>query len=527
MRSQDHFRTVHVGALALCAIFLPWSTAFLSMAQMLLVANWLTEGIVRRTWKQRFRAAFTTGPVLVFLSFLGLHVVGLLWTSHSGLPWGMDLLRILLPVLVFAVVLGSTDRLTTVELRRVLLLGAWSAVASTFVCLLLHERSPDGYRELSRFISHIRLTLLLCFAVAVFLHYRARTWSMLARVAAALWCMYFINKLGSIQGFIILGVLLVVVIWRALRAAPAPVRWSVRAVLVVMPIAAMVWAAREIDAHYVLPEASTAGYDAYSAGGEAYTFDATNPQMENGHHVWSFIAWEEMHRTWPRRSTLPLDGVDGRGGPLGGTLVRYLASKGVRKDSVSVMALTDDEVRSIESGVHNALTGQRSKLRERAEEVLYELGQYRAYGKANGHSVTMRLEFWKAGCAIAARHWWSGVGTGDTQTAFNAQYDAMDSSLSPEWRLRAHNEYLTLLISFGVFGLAWCLFTWWWPAFKSGAWRDPLFIAWAVIFGIGCLTDDTVETQAGATFFALYYVLLVFAAPRPTSGPAVAAPVRV
>ena len=65
-------------------------------------------------------------------------------------------------------------------------------------------------------------------------------------------------------------------------------------------------------------------------------------------------------------------------------------------------------------------------------------------------------------------------------------------------------------MTFGVFGLVWCLFAWWWPAYTLGAWRDPLFIAWAVVFGISCLTDDTVETQAGATFFGLYYALLVF-----------------
>jgi O-antigen ligase len=94
----------------------------------------------------------------------------------------------------------------------------------------------------------------------------------------------------------------------------------------------------------------------------------------------------------------------------------------------------------------------------------------------------------------------------------------MGTDLAREWWHRAHNEYLTLWISFGLFGLAFALFTWWWPAYALGAWRDPLFVAWAVIFGISCLTDDTVETQAGATFFALYYALLVFAAPRPLSG---------
>ena len=78
---RDAFRTVHVGALALCAIMLPWSTAILSMAQMLLVVNWLAEGVVRKDFIGRFRRAFTAAPSLVFLSIFGLHVLGLLWTT--------------------------------------------------------------------------------------------------------------------------------------------------------------------------------------------------------------------------------------------------------------------------------------------------------------------------------------------------------------------------------------------------------------------------------------------------------------
>jgi O-antigen ligase len=126
----------------------------------------------------------------------------------------------------------------------------------------------------------------------------------------------------------------------------------------------------------------------------------------------------------------------------------------------------------------------------------------------------MRLEFLKAGWAIAGRHWLLGVGTGDTKEAFASQYERMSSALSKEWRHRAHNEYLTLWISFGVPGLLWSLFSWWWPAKRLGAWGHAHFIAWALIFGISCLTDDTIETQAGATFFGLYYALLVFASPR-------------
>jgi len=111
-------------------------------------------------------------------------------------------------------------------------------------------------------------------------------------------------------------------------------------------------------------------------------------------------------------------------------------------------------------------------------------------------------------------HWAFGMGTGDTQRTFVAQYERTDSTLLPPWRCRTNKQHPTLWTSFGVRIRLWSLSTCWWPAWKLGAWPAPLFIAWAIIFGISCLTDDTIETRAGATFLALYYALLVFAAPR-------------
>lgn len=505
------FRRVHVAALALSAVFLPWSTALLSMAQMLLAANWIVGGLVRGDLRACVRAAFATKPVLVYLSFLGLHILGLMWTSPEGMEWGLDLVRILAPVLTFGAVLAGSPPLDKRELRFILLMGAWSVVASTLACLVMYDPVPGGYREFSRFISHIRLALLLCFAVVVFIYYcRGPRWLTVMYATAAVWAVSILDRLGSIQGFVILAAVGAVLLWRWVRGSAPPVRYGLRALLLAVPLAMLVFLGRALDRYYRLPVPEHSGWGQYTAGTEPYTFDATNPQMENGRHVWAWVALEEVERTWRLRSDRPLDGPDAQGRPLRGTLLRYLTSQGARKDSLAVMALSDAEVRAIEAGRHNVLQGRRSKLAERFDEVMFEIGQYRAYGRADGHSVAMRLEFLRAGLKIAGSHWATGVGTGDTKPAFADQYERMGSSLAPEWRHRAHNEYLTLAISFGVFGLVWCLFAWWWPAYTLGAWRDPLFIAWAVVFGISCLTDDTVETQAGATFFGLYYALLVF-----------------
>lgn len=507
------FRRIHVSALALCLVFLPWSTAFLSMAQMLLAANWIASGIVEGNARARWRAAFTRAPVLIFLSFFGIHLVGLAWSEDIG--WGVDLCRILFPVLVLGAVLSGSERLRPAELRALLLLGAWSAIASGLFGLLFSGARADDYRGISMFISHIRLALMLCLAIAVLLWYRPRSmwlWS-LQWIGAGI-AGYLILRLSSIQGLVILALMGLVGIWRAVRPWGVLPRIGVRALLLLMPLLAMVAAFAVLESRNQPVPAGLNARMERTAGGEQYHHDTLNTQTENGTHVWTYIAWNELRRAWLLRSARSLDDADDRGHPLWATTVRYLASKGMRKDSAAVMALSDDEVRAIEGGVPNALHGQRGPIRERVEEVLFELDQYRGQGVASGHSVAMRIEFAKAGWAIAKANWVIGVGTGDTQRAFDAFYDQHGSSLEPRWRLRAHNEYLTLWISFGVFGLLWSLFSWWWPAWRLAAWQNPLFVAWAIAFGISCFTDDTIETQAGATFFALYYALFVFAAPQ-------------
>lgn len=512
----DRFRQVHVAALALVAIMLPWSEFLLSNAQFLLIGGWLIEGIRRRDLWLRLKQPFTTSTSAVFLSFFLLHVLGLAWTTDLG--WGLDLCRILLPVLVFGVILGGSPRLSKGELRTVLLFGAWSAVASTLVCMVLKDQVIDmgEYRELSIFISHIRLALILCFSIVVLLHYaRGSWWRRLLHGLAVAWCLFFLDRLSSLTGFAILGCLALLAAGRWSLRQRGPVRYATWSLLLVLVAATGAYAHWCVKAYYRMEPIDAARLDLRTAGGEYYFHDVSRPQHENGHAVWIYVADKELARGWSRRSSVSFDSTDAKGQPLRWTLIRYLASLGVRKDSVGLKALTPVDVQRIEQGVTDVEEGHRDPLRARIDEVLFELESYQRTGNASGHSVTMRLEFLRTGLQIARAHLWWGVGTGDTQQAFNAAYAGANSSLDPKWRLRAHNEYLTLLISFGVFGLAWSLFSWWWPAWRSRAFRDPLFLAWALIFLLSCFSEDTIETQMGATFFAFFYALFVFAAPRP------------
>lgn len=509
MPVRDTFRWIHLGALALVAVGLPWSNVLMSLGQLVLAGNFITALVVHRDRAERALRALRSPALLVFLSFYALHALGLLWSADTG--WGLDLCRILAPVVVFSVILAASPPLDEGELKMLLLLGAFSTIASTLTCLALRPAgaAPDDYRALSLFISHIRLALLLCMSLFVLVAYFPK--DALPRVGHVLgisWCVYFLDRLESLQGIAIVSFVGIGVLWRSSASGTVRMRRAIRGAMVLALVAAGLVLTRWVrEFHRVDP---IGRLDAKSAGGEPYFHDLERPGHENGHAVWVNVAYHELRRGWSRRSNVPFDSTDAKGHRLRYTLVRYMASLGLRKDSLGVLALSVEDVRRIEAGVPSVMRGRRGALRDRVEEILFELDEYRSTGNPSGYSIAMRLEFWKTGWAIARREWLHGVGTGDTQLAFDREYERRGSLLQPQWRLRAHNEYLTLWISFGAFGLLWSLFAWTWPAWRSGALQRPLFMAWAITFAISCLSDDTIETQAGATFFAFFYCLFVF-----------------
>ncbi|MCB0795725.1 MAG: O-antigen ligase family protein [Flavobacteriales bacterium] len=508
------FANVHWASLAILAAVIPWSTALISNAQLLLALNWIAWGIHDRDLLKRFRKVFTDRWALLFLSFWALHVLGLLWTKD--LDWGLDLVRILLPLPILCIMLFGVPRLSLERLWWVLRAGAWSVVISTVVCLVVGWEAlrAGDHRGLSLFVSHVRLGLLLVLAIAVFLWRRpngARWWY--AQVAGASWAFAYLFLSGNINSLLILGAVLFAWLWRGVSFLPPAGRWFVRVGSLFIPAGASVAVLNFLLAPNDMPPLDAGSLPYRSAGGEIYYHNTEDPQVENGHYVWIQVADDELARGWNARSSIRFNANDRKGQVLRGTLVRYLASKGLTKDSVGLLSLTDEDVERIENGLPSVMTGRRGMLMERLGQLRMELDRYRTLGDPNGHSLTMRFAYWQAGWSIAKDNLLVGVGTGDTVPAFARAYEASDSVLRPEWRHRAHNQFLTLLISFGVLGLLWSLFSWIAPAWHFKAFRSTIFVSWAIIFALSCLTEDTLETQVGATFFGFYYCLLVFAAP--------------
>ena len=102
-------------------------------------------------------------------------------------------------------------------------------------------------------------------------------------------------------------------------------------------------------------------------------------------------------------------------------------------------------------------------------------------------------------------------GTGDIVDAYKTQYEKMNSDLAPKYRLRAHNQYLTFAATFGIFGLLYFIFTLIYPMRVLNKTRDFLYVTFWITAVLSMITEDTLETQAGVTFFAFFNCLYLFA----------------
>jgi O-antigen ligase len=146
----------------------------------------------------------------------------------------------------------------------------------------------------------------------------------------------------------------------------------------------------------------------------------------------------------------------------------------------------------------------------RVKGFLTEYQDYKHGANPSGKTMLMRFEFWKAAIYIIKRNVWFGVGTGDAQAAFHKAYYRTGTKLSHEWRLRSHNQFLAITVSFGMFGLALFIFSLVYPAFVVRNKLSGLYFIFLFIVVISFMTEDTLESQSGVSFFAYFNNLVLW-----------------
>lgn len=526
----------------LLAMSIPLSEFGMSVAQFIMLALWIHEGadfsrpanqhdirkkdallnyfkIAGTNLTGKFRMLFNNPAALAVISLYIIHLAGLLYTSD--LNYALKDLRIKLPLLSLPVIIATSAALTKEKFNQLLAFFCLAVfagtVASIYVLLTRHVSDP---RELSIFISHIRFGLTICFSIFIllyFLYKRTGTTRFLRAIVALgiLWFFFFLIILESVTGLAIAGLLVYIFsLIASFRIKSKLIRWAVFLPILLSPVLAANFFRQQVKEFNKVEVIDYRELDKYTHYGTPYVHDTCSYGIEKGKYVGIYLAPSELRQEWNRRSNLSYDGLDNKGQELSYTIIRFLNSKGLRKDANGIKSLTDSEIAHIENGVANTAYLESFSFRSRIDQMVMGYTNYVKHGDPNASSVMQRVEYWKTSAYIIREHWLTGVGTGDLNQAFSSAYQEMGSKLDDAFRNRSHNQFLAIFVAFGVFGLIWFLFTLFYPPFAVGRHTDYFYLVFFTIIFMSMLTEDTLETQAGATFFAFFNALLLFGRKR-------------
>jgi hypothetical protein len=514
MTFEKAIEKLNIFALAGAGFFLPLSVWFLSAFIFLSGAIWIAD-----KGYMRLPTLFNKNKTVLWA--LIIYIVPVIWfISNSDLAFGVHDLKIKLPLIVFPLVIGLGRPLSGNELRIVVTMFVAGLITASVIALLRMWGTPfDSWvaeRDSVLYISHIRLALMTNLALFSSVSYLVYEKSLKKAekyfyAISTLWLIYFLFFLLSLTGILLFVILTVgSIIYFAISPGNKIVRYGLLPITVTLVLISVVIIAFQVKSFYKIIEPVSANPELITINGNPYQNYPERKDIENGRYVWMYISEEEMMKEWNSRSSIDYNGKDRNEQDLRFTLIRYLASIGLRKDSVGVSKLSNNDIINIENGIANIRFTEGGTLGSMLYEIIWQIDYYHRGGNPSGHSLTQRIEYFKTGMKIFVKNPLFGVGAGDVPTKFIEQYEIDGSILDPEFRNRSHNQYLTFLISFGIIGFLLIMLSLLIPVFKLKGYKNYLFVIFMSIALLSMLSEDTLETHAGVSFFAYFYSLFLF-----------------
>lgn len=503
---------VWVGIL-LMAASLPLSLFGLSLGQFIIIGGWILGGNLKNKIKQAF-----SQPAFWILTGVYFWVIFGLWNT-TNTHFALDSLRIKIPLLLMPFFFSSIQKFTLRQYRIVLAFLVAATFISTVISFIIYlgwtKVQVHNIRDIVVFLSHIRLALLVCFSIIVclwfindFKKYQHKFYLFLLIG----WFIFFIVLLESLTGLFILSALgLLYIIYKLFKNDT-----SIYFRLISMAIIVLVFVFSNKLYQYVFVDSIKIVKIDFNKipkktkYGNFYVTDTTRQDTENGTLVWLNVCEIEMDSVWHLRTEKTIYDKDITGYEIKYALSRFLASKNLTCDAEGVNRLTIEDISAIQKGVSNINDLHGNMISKRIRELAWEYRIYYFSKNPSAHSFTMRLEFWKVGWFILKNNFIAGVGTGDLQDEYNKAYEDFGSKLDTKWRLACHNEYLRIAVLYGLPGLIYFIFSLFYPFLRLNKKQDILYSSFLFIALCSMLTEDTLETQTGVTFFAFLNAFLLF-----------------
>lgn len=504
-RAKIHHYLYVLLTAALC-VAIPLSRYMTSMMLIFLAANWLIEGDFKAKW-QRIKEQRSA-----IFAFLFLLVMMLGFVRADNFTEALDYWSCKLPLYMAPVIVASSQPYKRKELFFILgcfVLSVFFATICSSVYYMKHDVAD--IRDISVFISHIRFSLCIDVAIVLLLFFvlREKNVPVKAKVCAAVlsvWMLVYLFIAQTLTGIVLLFVVAMAYCVYILlcRWNEKTYRWMTLGMLCVVAFFVLLLSG-ETWHYFHVDQSQYAQVDSLTTNGNLYVNDC-NSIVENGSLIGMYVCREELESVWPQRSE-----VDFHDPMLEATLVRYLNSCHLRKDSAGVMALSEQDVRNIEQGIANVDYTSRFGLKRALYPIFFSIELYRYSGDVQNSTILQRVEYWRASWKQIEKHWLFGVGLGKHKTAVGEQLTEDGSSLEGKDRTGCHNQGLTFWLMGGIFVLLYFVFMLVYPFFEQKKKITFVYVAFFIILVGSMFTEDTLETETGLTLFAILNSILLYA----------------
>ena len=495
----------HVFFLSLIVIGMPFSKFLMSLGTIGLILNWFLEGGIIVKFKSFFKnkvALFSTGVFIVF-------VFGLIHTQDFG--YALKDLRIKIPLLAFPIIFSTTHRLKKSHYFLIVRLFVLSVLASSLYGFLVYQdllpakKEVNQIRDISQFISHIRLSMMIVLSLFLIPKlFNNNISQKIFGVVTSLWLLYFLSFMESATGLVLgFATLFFISLYYLFR------KKSIYGFAMIAPIViAGFFIGNNLKTTYSTVKLDTTNKDQLTKSGNLYDTDSVYHFFDNGNYSSDYMCEKELEATWNSVSTIPYYGI----GDQYGTkfiLIRYLTSKGLRKDKEGVLALTKQDVSNVENKIPNYLHAN-SNMISRIHLLMFEVDGYFQGVNSSGNSLAQRLQYWKLSKAMIKESPFFGHGTGDVAIQFEKKYKEDKKCMDKKFQLRSHNQYLSTTIALGVIGFLFFLFFVLYPVPIAFRERNYFYLICLCIALLSFISEDTLETQDGVFFFAFLTNFFLF-----------------
>lgn len=501
MKRCEIHRTIYVLLLALLAAAIPLSHFLMGLALFLLILNWIAEW----NWQEKLERIKQHKECLIYAAFYPVFALGLIkvtdFTAASQEMLSYSTLFIG-PILI-----TSSNKLNNKELRfifSIFILATLFGCSWNFVYAITHEYHE--YREISRFIDHIRFGLCIVFSIIFSTFFAINETKTAIKITFSATVVLLLSYLILSQTLSAITITLVIgfifLIYNILKSKN--VRLKVACIISITAVIILIISYLSIiTADYYRPKDANPDKTALTYSGRDYTF-SDNSIIENGYHIDYYVCDEELATAWKLRSDSAYNYLKSL------TLKRYLNSLGLRKDSLNVMKLSDLDIQNVEHNCANVVYAKKFSIRKAVYQTFFGFDIYKKYGNIAQSSLLERVELWKTTWQLITEHPISGIGIGNERAALDQRLiDNKSQIAKKKYNRGSHNQFLSFWLASGILPLLYFLFVIVYTIFYKKN-SNLLIILLVLTLTFSMFFEDTLNSQTGRMLFAIMLPLAMY-----------------